>query len=277
MKTALVLEGGAMRGIYTAGILDAFMEKEVKFDAIIGVSAGALFGVNYLSEQKGRAIRYNKKYNSDPNYMGIKPLIKTGNFFDTEYAYEKVPRELDPFDDETFKKNAEKIPFYAVLTNMETGKPAYNRIRCAFNQMDELRASGSMPFVSKPVELFGKLYLDGGIADSIPFEYMLKKGYDRVVVVLTKSREFVRKPMNKVMVDLAFKEKYPKFARALRNRHIMYNRQVEKLAELEKEGKAIVIRPSMELNVGRSEKNPEKLQSLYDLGISDAAAFIDKI
>jgi predicted patatin/cPLA2 family phospholipase len=277
MKTALVLEGGAMRGIYTAGILDAFMEKEVKFDAIIGVSAGALFGVNYLSEQKGRAIRYNKKYNSDPNYMGIKPLIKTGNFFDTEYAYEKVPRELDPFDDETFKKNAEKIPFFAVLTNMETGKPAYNRIRCVFNQMDELRASGSMPFVSKPVELFGKLYLDGGIADSIPFEYMLKKGYDRVVVVMTKSREFVRKPMNKVMVDLVFKEKYPKFARALRNRHIMYNRQVEKLAELEKEGKAIVIRPSMELNVGRSEKNPEKLQSLYDLGISDAAAFIDKI
>ena len=150
-KTALVLEGGAMRGMYTAGVLDVFMKKNIKFDAIIGVSAGALFGVNYLSKQPGRVIRYNKKYNSDKNYLGLKPLLKTGNIIDTEYAYNIVPHQLDPFDDATFQKS--DIPFWAVVTNIKTGNPEYIKIKSVFDQMDVLRASGSMPIVSKPVRL----------------------------------------------------------------------------------------------------------------------------
>ena len=265
MKTALVLEGGAMRGMYTAGILDSFMEKGVEFDAVIGVSAGALFGVNFLSNQKGRAIRYNKKYNSDKNYLGIIPLIKTGNIVDTHYAYELVPQELDPIDDEVFK--ASKVPFYAVITNMETGEPEYVEIKSVFEQMDVLRASGSMPFVSKPVNIDGKLYLDGAIADSIPFQKMLDMGYERVVVVLTKDKGYVKRPMSKLLT--AMYKKYPRFYEALNNRHVMYNRQMRELFELEKKGIAKVYQPVNSPRIGKLESNPDKLEALYRVGYED--------
>ena len=180
MKTCLVLEGGAMRGMYTAGALDVFYNAGIQFDGIIGVSAGAAFGVNYLSRQPGRVIRYNKRFNADHHYMGLIPLLKTGNIVDTEYAYEKVPRELDPFDGDTF--DASGVPFWAVVTNVETGQPEYIRLEHAMAQMDVIRASASMPFVSQPVKIGGKLYLDGGVADSIPFRAAEKLGFDRVVV-----------------------------------------------------------------------------------------------
>ena len=168
MKTCLVLEGGAMRGMFTAGALDVFYSAGIRFDGIIGVSAGAAFGVNYLSGQPGRVIRYNKRFNSDHHYMGLIPLLKTGNIVDTEYAYDKVPRQLDPFDGDTF--DASGVPFWAVVTNVETGQAEYIRLEHALEQMDVIRASASMPFVSKPVKIDGKLYLDGGVADSIPFK-----------------------------------------------------------------------------------------------------------
>lgn len=154
MKTGLVLEGGAMRGMYTAGVLDVFMEQGITFDGVIGVSAGALFGVNLLSKQAGRVIRYNKRFNADPNYLGLRPLLRTGNIVDTDYAYNRVPRTLDVFDDETYR--ASGVPFYAVVTNIETGEAEYIKVDSVFEQMDVLRASGSMPFVSKPVEIGGK-------------------------------------------------------------------------------------------------------------------------
>ena len=166
MKTGLVLEGGAMRGMYTAGVLDTFLDAGISVDGVVGVSAGALFGVNYLSGQKGRVIRYNKRFNGDKNYMGLRPLLREGNLFSTHYAYERVPRELDPFDDETFQ--ASRIPFYAVVTDTATGEPEYIRIQSAFAQMDTLRASGSMPFVSRPGKIGHREYLDGVIGDSIP-------------------------------------------------------------------------------------------------------------
>ena len=155
-----------MRGMYPAGALDVFYNAGIQFDGIIGVSAGAAFGVNYLSGQPGRVIRYNKRFNSDHHYMGLIPLLKTGNIVDTEYAYDRVPRQLDPFDGDTF--DASGIPFWAVVTNVETGKAEYIRLEHAMEQMDVIRASASMPFVSKPVKIGGKLYLDGGVADSIP-------------------------------------------------------------------------------------------------------------
>ena len=270
MKTALVLEGGAMRGMYTAGVLDSFMEQGVEFDAVIGVSAGALFGVNYLTKQIGRVIRYNKKYNSDKNYMGIRPFIKTGNIIDTEYAYSRVPLKLDPIDDETFKKS--KVPFYAVITNMRTGQPEYVRIKSVVEQMDVLRASGSMPFASRPVAINGELYLDGAIADSIPFQKMLDMGYDRLVVVLTKDKGYVKKPMNRLLT-LIYK-KYPNFYKALNNRHIMYNKQMEDLRALEKAGIAKVYQPVNSPKISRLESDPEKLESLYQIGRMDGLSGI---
>lgn len=274
MKTGLVLEGGAMRGMFTAGVLDAFLDSGIKFDCVVGVSAGALFGVNLLSEQKGRALRYNMKYNSDRNYMGIIPLIKEGNFFSTEYAYDRVPRKLDPFDDEKFMKSG--VPFYAVITDVESGNPEYVRINSIFEQMDTLRASGSMPFVSKPVEINGKRYLDGGISDSIPFEWLSSQGCEKIVVILTRAVDYRKKPMNKAIAKL-YGLKYPKIAERMINRHNQYNNSVETLLHWEKEEKAFVIRPSHTPEISRIEKNPQKLQAVYNMGVNDANSVIESL
>ena len=271
MKTGLVLEGGAMRGMYTAGVLDIFMEQGITFDGIIGVSAGALFGVNFLSGQKGRAIRYNKRFNGDPEYMGIRPLLKTGNIVSTEYAYERVPRELDPFDDEIYMAVAAKVPFYAGITNIETGLPEYVRITSVFAQMDMLRASGSMPFVSRPVQLDGMLYLDGGISDSIPWHKMRQLGYDRLVVILTRDKSYQKEPMSPALIHL-FYHRRKGFARTLRRRHIEYADSIRQLEALEKAGSAILIRPSSPITIGRLETDPEKMEAVYQLGIRDTEA-----
>lgn len=275
MKTGLVLEGGAMRGMYTAGVLDVFMEQGITFDGVIGVSAGALFGVNLLSRQAGRVIRYNKRFNADPNYLGLRPLLRTGNIVDTEYAYDRVPRTLDVFDDETYR--ASKIPFYAVVTNVDSGEPEYIKIDSVFEQMDVLRASGSMPFVSKPVEIDGKKYLDGAVTDSIPFEKFLEMGYERLVVVLTKPEGYVKKQMPRMLTQMCYASAYPKFAERVRDRHVMYNASTARLAELEQEGTVLVLRPSQHVKISRVEKNPEKLQALYDVGVRDAQERAEKI
>lgn len=268
----LVLEGGAMRGMYTTGVLDQMIEHEIELDQVIGVSAGALFGVNFLSGQKGRAIRYNKRYNQDKDYLGLRPLLREGNIVSTEYAYERVPYKLDPFDDEAFKKA--KAPFYAVVTNIETGKPEYIEIKSVFEQMDVLRASGSMPFVSKPVKIDGQTYLDGGITDSIPFEWLLHHGCDKIVVILTRDITYRKKPMSKAATNF-YRFSYPNIVKPLRARHAMYNLSVEKLLQLEKEGKAYIIRPSEPITIGRIETDSEKLQAVYDLGVRDITAQMD--
>lgn len=274
MKTGLVLEGGAMRGMFTAGVLDVFLDNGVKADCVVGVSAGALFGVNFLSGQKGRVIRYNKRFNKDRNYMGLLPLLREGNIVSTKMAYDEVPRVLDPFDDEAYKKST--VPFYAVMTDIETGEPEYVKINSVFEQMDTLRASGSMPFVSKPVTINGRRYLDGGISDSIPFVWLYEQGYDRLIVVLTRDMEYRKKPVNKALVK-AYGLKYPKVSEKLLNRHELYNRSVERLREWERSGRAFVIRPSRTIDIGRIEKNPEKLQSVYDLGLHDAKAQLGRL
>lgn len=267
MKVGLVLEGGAMRGMYTAGVLDVFLEKCISVDAVVGVSAGALFGVNYLSRQKGRVIRYNKRFNSDKNYMGLRPLLREGNIVNTKYAYEEVPRKLDPFDDESYKKSG--IPFYAVVTDIETGEPEYIQVYSAFEQMDVLRASGSMPFVSKPVLYNNKMYLDGGISDSIPFQWLSSQGYDKLIVILTRDMEYRKKPMSSSLIKLFYK-KQPLLSEKLLKRHDVYNKSVELLKQWENEGKVFVIRPSKPIEIGRIETNPDKLQEVYDLGLKDA-------
>ena len=269
MKTCLILEGGAMRGMYTAGALDVFYQAGVKFDGIIGVSAGAAFGVNYLSGQPGRVIRYNKRFNADHHYMGLIPLLKTGNIVDTEYAYDRVPRELDPFDGDAF--DASGVPFYAVVTDLETGEPRYIRIEHAFAQMDVLRASASMPFVSTPVELDGHPCLDGGVSDSIPFRAAEKLGFDRVAVILTRDAGYVKKPMPSRPISLWYKH-YPAFQARLRSRHRDYNAAVAELRRWEQQGKAWVLRPSQPVEIGRLERHADRLQAVYDLGQGDASA-----
>lgn len=263
-----------MRGMYTAGVLDVLLEHNIRVDCIAGVSAGALFGVNYLSEQKGRAIRYNKRFNSDKNYMGLRPLLREGNIFSTEYAYGDVPRRLDPFDDDSYRSSG--IPFYAVVTNVVSGEPAYVQIKSVFEQMDTLRASGSMPFASRPVEIGGQKYLDGGIADSIPFQWLSGQGCDKLVVILTQDMDYRKKPMPSALIKL-YGRKYPVVAEKLRERHELYNRSVELLKQWEGEGRAFVIRPSRPIKISRLEKNPEKLQAVYDLGFKDGQAALGRL
>lgn len=270
----LVLEGGAMRGMYTAGVLDTFLDNGISAKEIVGVSAGALFGVNFVSKQKGRVIRYNKRFNPDKNYLGLKPLFKEGNIVSTEYAYEKVPHELDPFDDEEYKKSSTK--FFAVITNLKTCEASYVEIKSVFEQMDVLRASGSMPFVSKPVVIDDEEYLDGAIADNIPYQWMLDRGSKKTVVILTRDINYNKKPIPKVFCR-KYKDKYPLFEKGCENRHILYKEQVEKLKQLEKEGKVFVIRPSEEIKISKTERNPDKLQKVYDLGVKDAIRNISKI
>lgn len=270
-RTALVLEGGAMRGMYTAGVLDVMMEAKVPVDLIVGVSAGAAFGVNYLSGQKGRVIRYNKRFVGDKRYIGMKPLLKERNLISPSFAYGTVPFELDVFDDEAFM--ASGVPFYAVVTRVDNGKPEYHLLESGFRQMDLIRASGSMPFVSTPVKLNGVDYLDGGISDSVPFKWAATQGCEKMVVILTRDMSYRKTPMSPFLIKLFYGRKKA-LARQLLERHDVYNRAVEELAEWEKQGKAFVIRPSAPIEIGRMEKDPEKLQQVYDLGIKDGQTIL---
>ena len=266
MKVGLVLEGGAMRGMYTAGVLDVFLDNNVKVDGILGVSAGVLFGVNYLSKQRGRAIRYNKRFANDKRYMGIKSLIKTGNIINKDFAYYEVPFTLDVFDEETYEKS--NTDFYATLTNVETGKSEYIKIDNVFEQMEVLRATSAMPFVSKIVELENGKYLDGGISNSIPIEKCKELGYDRIVVVLTRPIEYRKKKSNTKMARLKY-SKYPNLINCINNRYKNYNDTVEKIIDMENRKEIFVIRPSRTIPIKRIERDCDKLQEMYDLGIED--------
>ena len=268
MKIGLILEGGAMRGLYTAGVLDVFLDnKDIKIDTIIGVSAGALFGVNYKSRQKGRVLRYNLKYAKDERYMGFKSLVKTGDIVNREFCYDEIPNKLDVFDNDTYKKTPEE--FYAVVTNLDTGKPEYIKIDDAQKDLEYLRASGSMPYVSKIVQIDGKKYLDGGTSDSIPVDEMMKMGVDKVIVVLTRPLEYRKKKSSKKISKWYYK-RYPNYIDTLNNRYKMYNSEVEKVISLEKDKKIFVIRPSRKVEIKRIERDTEKLQEMYDLGVEDA-------
>lgn len=274
MKVGLVLEGGAMRGMYTAGVLDIFLDNKIKVDGIIGVSAGVLFGVNYLSHQRGRVIRYNKKYAKDKRYMGISSLIKTGNIINRDFAYYEVPTKLDVFDQENYSKT--NIPFYATVTNVETGEAEYIRVTDVFKQMELLRATSAMPIISRIVEIDNKKYLDGAIADSIPIDKMKSLGYDKLIVVLTKPLEYRKKKRGSSLIKFYYR-KYPMFAKTMQNRYIKYNETIEKIIDLENKGDIFVIRPSREVKMSRIEKNPDKLQEMYDLGINDGKKIIKKL
>ncbi|MCL7782590.1 patatin family protein [Pasteurella multocida] len=267
MKVGLVLEGGGMRAMFTAGVLDVFLTENVQVDGIVAVSAGVLFGVNYPAKQYGRALRYNKKYLNDKRYMGWHSLLTTGNIVNKDFAFYKLPFTLDPFDAKTFRQS--KIDFYATLTNVQTGEAEYVKLDDVFNEMEVLRATSAMPFVSKMVEINGQYYLDGGIADSIPLKKCQALGYDKIIVVLTRPLEYRKKPTPSWIFNLFYRD-YPHLVEKLKTRYQNYNDTVEEIIRLNNNKDIFVIRPSHHLPISRIEKDVEKVQAMYDLGITDA-------
>ena len=272
-KTVFVLEGGAMRGLYSAGVLDVFMQNGITTDAIYGVSAGALFGINFKSKQIGRAIRYNLKYAHEKNYMGLYSLITTGNIMNEKFCFDRIVNELDKFDFDTF--NASPIDFYAVVTNVETGKAEHIKITDSRAQLEVLRASGSMPFVSKLVEIDGKKYLDGAISDPIPFKKVLEEGYDKIVVVLTRAEQDTKR-QEKLPYNWVYRN-YPNFIKCAEKQLDIYNESLDLIREYEKQGKIVVLRPSENLKIARVEKNLKKLNAIYKLGVDDCTKKLDEI
>lgn len=277
MKTCLVLEGGAMRGMFTAGVLDVLYENNIDIDCIIGVSAGALFGVNYFSKQPGRVIRYSKRFCNNCRYISKLSLVFTGNIVNKNFAYYKVTKKLDKFDDETFKKSNKK--YYATVTNLTTGNAEYIPISSVMDSLEVLRASSSIPLVSKNVLLNDSLYLDGAISDSIPVKKALELGYDKIIVVLTRDKAYVKDKISlkeEKLIRRKYK-KYPNFINAMVNRSDMYNNEVNYVNELEDKNKVFVVRPSKEINVNLIERNEDKLQEIYDLGTLDMNNLIGEL
>lgn len=269
MKTGLVLEGGAMRGMFTAGVLDVMMENGIQVDGAIGVSAGAVFGCNYKSGQIGRVIRYNKQFCNDPRYVSVRSLIFTGDLYNERFCYERVPRRLDVFDTEAFVNSP--MEFYAVATDVDTGKAVYHR--CTDGGEEDIRwlqASASMPMVSRVVRIGEHGYLDGGVADSIPVKAFEEMGYRHNIIVLTQPLDFV-KPRNSALplIRIAMR-KYPRIVQDMELRHLRYNRTTRYVRDLEERGKALVIRPPEALNISQVEHDPAELQRVYDMGRAEA-------
>ncbi len=274
MKTGLILEGGGLRGIYTAGILDLFMEQRLHFDGVIGVSAGAIYGCSFLSNQKGRSIRYYKKYCKDPRFIGLRSWITTGDIVGADFCYHEIPDKLDVYDHDAFLQC--NTPFFAVCSNVETGKAEYIQLTDMRKHIEYLRASASLPYFSRIVTINGKKYLDGGCTDSVPVRAFQKMGYEKNVVILTREENYVKKPELNMLPKL-FYHKYPAFAKAFLNRHKVYNHTMKYISKLEKEGKVFVIRPKHALKIGRLEKDPENVQRVYDIGYADGQKYMKNL
>ena len=276
MKTGLILEGGAMRGMFTAGVMDVMMENSISFDGIIGVSAGAVFGCNFKSHQIGRVIRYNMKYCRDPRYCSCRSLIFTGDLYGADFCYHKIPDELDLFDSETFSSSPEE--FYVVATDVESGEPLYHRCTdCGDNDLLWMRASASMPLVSRIVKTDGHKMLDGGIADSIPLRYFESIGYSRNIVVLTQPWDYVKEKNEMLPLMRVIFHRYPRLLETMAHRHENYNETRAYIREQQQRGKVLVICPDEKLPLSRTERDPEKLHAVYEIGRSIALREIGKI
>ena len=276
MKKGLVMEGGSMRGLFTAGVMDVFLENNIVFDGSIGVSAGAAFGCNYKSKQIGRVLRYTKRFCRYWKFCSIRSWLFTGNIFGAEFCYYDIPFKLDVFDFDTFKNNP--MDFYIVATDVKTGKAVYHNMNdSADDNIEWLRASASRPALSKPVKIGDALYLDGGMGDSIPLEYMQKNGYEKNIVILTQPEGFVKEQLKVLPLIKLFTHKHPAVAQALKNRPDMYNAQTAYVKECEDKGNTLVIRPEEALNIGSRVSDPEELQRVYDIGRQTALKRIEEV
>jgi len=273
-NTALVVEGGGLRGSYSGGILDILADKEIKFGGAVGTSAGATHLCSFLSGQIGRNFRIDTIHSKSSRYMSFRNLLFTGDYFAFDYCYKQVPYKIDPFEFDKFTDQCKETEFHVCMTDVDTGLAVYPRITDYRNEddMNYIRASASLPILSKIVNIHEKKYLDGGVADSIPFEPMFKKGFDRAVVILTRPLGY-RKKLSKALplIKLAFRH-HPKFVEAVATRHIRYNHALDKLAKLEAEGKVFIFRPSRLIKISDIERNKKKIAKLYELGKEDAHA-----
>ena len=273
MKSGLVMEGGAMRGMFTCGVIDVLMENGIDFNCAVGVSAGATFGLNIKSKQIGRGIRYNKKYCNDKRYASLGSLVKTGDIYNVKFCYDTLPYELDKWDYDTFYNNP--MEFYCVATDISTGSAVYHKCdnydpTPKGEDLNWIRASASMPVVSRPVEINGQYYLDGGMADSIPLEFMEQQGCDKILVIETQPADYIKKEQKYMWLIKRVLGKYPNMIKTMANRHIMYNSQKAHVKKQEDAGNVFVIRPTSPLNIGATEKNPNELQRVYDIGRNTA-------
>lgn len=276
MKKGLVLEGGGLRSLFSAGVIDVMMENQITFDGMIGVSAGATFGSNYKSGQIGRALRYNIALKDDPRYISWRSFFKTGDLVGAEFSYHVMPTELDIFDYEAYRQNP--MEFHIVCTDAETGEPVYKQLDIMdYEGLEWVRASASMPIVSKPVPLKGRKLLDGGIADSIPLKHFQELGYERNIVVLTQPKGFFKKRTKLMPLFHLTMRKYPAIIKAMGRRHLMYNEQLRYLAEEEKKGNILLIYPEDALPIGRTELNEEKMRKVYQMGRKTAEEQLLKI
>lgn len=265
-----------MRGLWTAGITDVMMEHDIWPDGLIGVSAGAAFGCNYKSRQIGRAIRYNTRFAKDSRYSGVKSLITSGDYFNAQFGYHVVPYEYDLFDTETFEKNP--MLFTIVCTDVETGEAVYHDMsHVDFDELEWLRASASMPLASKVVHVGGRQLLDGGVSDSIPLEYFEHRGYDRNVVILTQSLGYQKGPSKLMPLMRLSLRRYPNMVKAMSERYLMYNKQLAYVAQAEKEGRCLVIRPDEKIPIGHISHDPEQMRRVYETGRKVGERYIERI
>ncbi len=276
MKKGLVLEGGAMRGLFSAGVMDVLMENDIWPDGVIGVSAGAAFGCNMKSKQPGRVLRYNQKLAHDWRYASLRSLLTTGDYFGGEYAYHYMPRHIDYFDVDTFRENP--MEFWAVCTNVGTGKAEYKRLTEVDDTcLEYIRASASMPIAARIVTVEGKKLLDGGIADSIPLRFFRGQGYERNLVVLTQPEGYVKKQNSFMRLMRMWLHRHPRIVRALENRHIMYNEELAYIREEEKKPNTLVLRPKGKLTIGHISHDPAEMQATYEQGREVALEKLEEI
>ncbi|WP_297130410.1 patatin-like phospholipase family protein [Terrisporobacter sp.] len=267
-EIGLIIEGGGMRGLYAAGVLDYFMEQDLYFKDCYAVSAGACHACSYLSKQIGRSIKVTLDYINDKRYCSVESLIKTGDMFGAKMLYDIIPNELNIYDYETYDNH--NCNFYSVVTNCETGKSEYIKIKDMRKDIIAVRASSSLPLLSRIVEIDNKKYLDGGISDSIPIRKSIEDGHKKNIVLLTRDINY-RKSKNNLMPLLKIKyKKYPNLLKSIKNRHEMYNDTLDFIEEERKSNNAFVIRPKSPVKIGRLEKDKTKLKALYDQGYNDA-------
>lgn len=270
------MEGGALRGLFTAGVTDVMMENGISFDGAIGVSAGAAFGCNYKSNQPGRVLRYNTTYCKDPRYSGWRSLIKTGDIYGADFCYREIPTKLDIFDSKTFA--ASPMEFYVVATNVETGKAMYKKCENGDEtDLEWIRASASIPMVSRIVEIDGLKLLDGGIADSVPLKYFEGIGYRKNIVILTQPKGFIKEKNSLLPLLRIALRKYPLTVKALAERHIDYNETMKYISEREESGDILVIRPPVALEISPINHDPEKMRKIYAIGRETALKELDRI
>lgn len=266
-NVGLVLEGGGMRGLYTCGVLEWFMENNIDFNYIIGVSAGACNAVSYISRQPGRNAKVNIEYVKSWHYMSLRNLVLNRSYFGMDFIFDEIPNKHVSFDYQAFYDSP--CNFLIGVTDCRTGKPAYFPKEEIGEKFEALRASASLPMLSPIVTYKGREYLDGGISDSIPIRKSIQDGNNKNVIVLTQNKGYRKKPAKFTgMLKLTYR-KYPQLIESILNRHKMYNSTLDLIDQLEEEGKALVIRPSQPLEVGRTEKNPQRLYNLLDLGYQD--------